>query len=201
MVKSIEESKPKSEFMPISQVPIGSFIRDERDKKLVVLLSKAKVVGALDEAEFYKVSVGSPTEEGHESLRHYKIQQKVEVIFPVELKAEFLLADEKSFIFVDENFNEFALSKEKIGNKAKFLKEGEWVTHYFCGEDLISMTLPSFVELEVESCEKEPPSESVSHLGQAMYIVTLENGASMRLSAPVGAGEIVKIDTVKGGVI
>jgi len=63
---------------------------------------------------------------------------------------QFLYSDEHNFHFMDQtSFEQIALHREKIGEGAKYLKEGMVVNISFYGDEALDVNLPATVELKV----------------------------------------------------
>lgn len=181
------------EFTTISHMHIGSVFKGKGTQYLQ-LIAKLKVTPGSGQEDLYKVTVRDLTTD-KESVHHYKPSQKMEMITPTAVKAEFLYCDGDQFVFVDEELTDIVISQDKVGAKAKFLKETDWAVLHFCDNELIMMTLPSIVELQVSD------REEVKDSTQGSVMATLETGVKMLIPSHILVGDTVKIDTTTSSLI
>ncbi len=85
--------------------------------------------------------------------------------------------------------------EDKLGEKAKFLKQDIEVGADFFEGELINIELPVKAEYEVEEA---PPAVRGNSAGSVTKKVTLETGAVVETPIFVETGDIIRINTEKG---
>jgi elongation factor P len=111
-------------------------------------------------------------------------------------KAQYLYPEKDGFVFMDmETYDQFALSKEVIGNAYFYLLEGTEVNVLNFNEIPVNIELPIKVMLTVVEA---PPGIKGDTAGTGGKVVTLETG--LKLSAPlfVNQGDKIIVNTEKG---
>lgn len=111
-------------------------------------------------------------------------------------KAQYLYPEGDSFVFMDmENYDQFSLSKEVLGNAPQYLLEGTEVTVLNFNETPVNIELPIKVTLTVVEA---PPGIKGDTAGTGGKVVTLETG--LKISAPlfVNEGDKLIVNTEKG---
>jgi len=112
-------------------------------------------------------------------------------------KTSFLYADGDDCHFMDEtSYEQFHLSKETIGDDARWLKDGVSVRAVTFDGRVYGIELPQFVEFEV--IETGPGGRSDMASGKVMKPATLSNGTEIRVPVYLQAGEKVMVDTTTG---
>ena len=97
------------------------------------------------------------------------------------------------FVFMDmETFEESRLTKEQVGDKAKYLKEEMDVNVLFWNETILEVELPTSVTLEVT--ETDPGVKGDTATGGTKPAI-LETGAQIMVPLFISIGEKVKVDT------
>ena len=108
---------------------------------------------------------------------------------------QFLYSDQDDFHFMDQTtYEQIALSREKIGEGAKYLKEGFVVTISFYENEALDVNLPAAVELKVVETSPGFKGDTVSGGKPA----TMETGVVVQVPFFVNVGEVLKIDTRDG---
>ncbi len=105
---------------------------------------------------------------------------------------QFLYADQDSSHFMDQaTFEQIVLPQEKIGDSAKYLKDGFVVNISFFGDEALDVTLPNTVELKVTETSPGFKGDTVSGGKPA----TLETGAVVQVPFFINEGDVLKINT------
>jgi len=105
---------------------------------------------------------------------------------------QFLYADQDTFHFMDQaTFEQIVLPQEKIGDQAKYLKEGFVVNISFYEDEALDVTLPNTVALKVTETSPGFKGDTVSGGKPA----TLETGAVVQVPFFVNQGDVLKINT------
>ena len=115
----------------------------------------------------------------------------------VKLKAKFLYAHRDRYFFSEMSnpSKRFDLSSEQIGEKVKFLRQGEEIEAIIFGEKIISIVLPVKVQLKVKD---SPPGVQGDRAQGGTKMVTLETGAQISVPLFINAGDIIRINTEVG---
>ncbi len=145
----------------------------------------AKVVG-----KFRNLDSGSIVE------RTFSATEKLQDIFIDYRQMQYLYADGDHYTFMDtETFEQPILTREQIGDTARFLKENLEVTvDYFQGRPL-KVTLPNVVELEITRTDPGMRGDTVSG---GTKPALLESGATVNVPLFIDQGEVIRVDTRSG---
>ena len=146
--------------------------------------------GAKVVAKFRNLETGSIVE------RSFNSGEKLQDIFIDYRPMQFLYSDGDSYTFMDtETFEQPMLTRDQIGDGAKFLKENLEVTvDYYQGRPL-KVTLPNVVELQITETSPGVKGDTVSG---GTKPAELESGASVNVPLFIDQGEIIRVDTRTG---
>jgi elongation factor P len=112
---------------------------------------------------------------------------------------QYLYSDEGSYIFMNtETFEQQAVGKDILGDKANFLKEGMMVQTTMFEDRAIDITLPIFVELKVVQTEVALKTATAAPQGKSAI---LETGYTVEVPPFVREGDVIKIDTRSGAYV
>jgi elongation factor P len=101
--------------------------------------------------------------------------------------------DAEQYVFMDmETYEEASLSKEQIGERVKYLKEGMEVNVIRWGEQIMEVELPNSVVLEIT--ETDPGVKGDTATGGTKPAI-VETGAQVMVPLFISIGEKIKIDT------
>ena len=107
--------------------------------------------------------------------------------------AQHTYKDGEQFVFMDmENFEEGALTREQIGDRVKYLKEGMEVNILTWEDQVLEVELPNTVVLEVT--ETDPGVKGDTATGGTKP-ANVETGAQVMVPLFISVGERIKIDT------
>ncbi len=108
---------------------------------------------------------------------------------------QFLYVDQETFHFMDQTtYEQVALPAEKVGDVAKYLKEGFITNISFYGDEALDITLPAAVELKVVETAPGFKGDTVSGGKPA----TMETGLVVQVPFFVNVGDILKVGTADG---
>jgi len=111
----------------------------------------------------------------------------------VKKSAQFLYSDiEKAYFMDSDDFSQFELLIEDIGDKIKYLKDGSKVITLFLDGKPVSIEIQKTTELKV--VETEPAIAGNTATG-AMKNAILETGLEIKVPLFVKIGDIIKINT------
>lgn len=140
-------------------------------------------------------------------LRHLLTEAVIEKSFKTSEKfgepdvvlvpASFMYADGEGHHFMDEeNFEQFSLTEEQLGDDKLYLREGLSLQVRKYNGAPIAVQLPPIVELTVTDAEPGVRGDSLS--GAATKNVTLETGLQIRAPLFIKEGEVVRVNTQTG---
>jgi elongation factor P len=125
--------------------------------------------------------------------KNFKEGQVVKEVTLEERSLEYLYLEGKDYLFLDIGSLENVLvSKNIIGDKVHFIKEGIIVKAMFYGDTIFSLELPQFLELMVVKTESDEGGAPIGGTTKAAY---LETGAKVDVPLFVETGDIIKVDT------
>ncbi len=146
--------------------------------------------GAKVVAKFRSLETGAIVE------RSFNAGEKLQDIFIDYRPMQYLYSDGDTFTFMDmETYEQPALSREQIGEGAKFLKENLEVTVDYYQSRPLKVTLPNVVELEIVRTDPGVKGDTVSGGSKPAL---LESGASVSVPLFIDQGEVVRVDTRTG---
>lgn len=146
--------------------------------------------GAKVVAKFRSLDSGSIVE------RSFNSGEKLQDIFIDYRTMQYLYNDGELYTFMDtETYEQPTLSKEQIGEAARFLKANLEVTvDYYQGRPL-KVTLPNVVEVEITETNPGVKGDTVSG-GTKPAVV--ETGATVNVPLFIDQGESIRVDTRTG---
>lgn len=112
---------------------------------------------------------------------------------------QYLYHDDLGFHFMDlEEYSQFALEAEDVGEAANYLVDGSTVILPMYDGRPIGVELPAAVEMEVTHAEPAVKGDRVSG---ATKPVTLSTGLVVQAPLFIAQGDVVKVDTRTGNYI
>jgi elongation factor P len=109
---------------------------------------------------------------------------------------QYLYRDDFGFHFMNlEDYGQFSVSSEDIGDAAEYLRDGMSVVLVLFRGNPVAVELPASVELEVTYTEPGVRGDRVS---AAFKPATLETGLVIQVPLFVNQGDRVKVDTRSG---
>ena len=136
---------------------------------------------------------------GNTSEKTFKSNDKVEKAHIERKQMQFIYASGDEYNFMDqETFEQFALTKDIIGDAPNYIKEGDIVQISMHEGRVIGVDLPSSVKLKVKETGSGFKGDSVSNI---MKPATLETDFVTQVPMFVKEGETVLINTRTGEYI
>ena len=109
---------------------------------------------------------------------------------------QYLFNDGDLFTFMDmETYEQPTLSREQIGDAAKWLKPNTEVTVDYYRDKPLKITLPNVMELEIVETDPGVKGDTVSGGSKP---AKLETGATVAVPLFINQGTVVKVDTRTG---
>jgi len=96
------------------------------------------------------------------------------------------------YLMAPETFEQIPVPAEALGDKAQFLKENTELLVTFHGSEILDVSLPDTVVLEVV---ETPPGVKGDTVSGATKPATLETGAVVQVPLFVNEGDRVRVDT------
>lgn len=116
-----------------------------------------------------------------------------------ELKVVFLYkADQIYFFMNQEDFTQYEVSEEIVGDGAKWLKEQAECDLLLWNEKPMQVQAPQFMDLKVIETDQGVKGDTVCG---GTKPATLETGAVVRVPLFIQVDEIIRVDTIKGEYI
>lgn len=107
--------------------------------------------------------------------------------------------DASGYVFMDNtSFEQHTIAAENCESDMKFLQEGAPVGLLFWNGQLIGMTPPQQVVLEVTYTEPAAKGNTATNVSKP---ATVETGAEVLVPAFIDTGEKIKIDTASGSYV
>jgi len=112
------------------------------------------------------------------------------------LPMQFLYVDGNNYVFMNtETYDQMEVSKDKIADQIKFLKEGLDVTITMYEGDILGLTLPDKVEYEITETTDAAKGNSTNN---PQKDATIETGYVIKVPLFINAGEHILVTTEDG---
>lgn len=122
-----------------------------------------------------------------------------ESIAPAEVSnrnVQYLYNDSTSYFFMDqENYEQFELAKDIIGDQGGYMKEGDIVQAQLFNGRVINVELPKNVPLKVTYTENVVKGDTSSAITKD---AELETGITVKVPAFIKQGDLISVDTTTG---
>lgn len=104
--------------------------------------------------------------------------------------------DGESYFFMDpSSFEQFSLSKDIVGEQAKFLKDGLEVSLLVSDAEALGMEIPNNLVYEIV---ETGPGEKGNSVSNVFKDATLDNGLNVKIPMFSKVGDKIRIDTRTG---
>jgi elongation factor P len=129
----------------------------------------------------------------------FRAGEKLEDVRLEQKNLQYLYNDGDAYHFMDtESFEQFDLSKDFVGDAAKWLKENDMATVQIAGGEMIGVEAPMFVDLEVTETDPGFKGDTVQGGNKP---ATLETGAVVAVPMFINTGDKIRVDTRDGRYI
>lgn len=156
--------------------------------------------------EFLHVKPGKGPAFVRIKLKNLRTGTTVEQTFNTNIKLEKAMIEKTSMQFLYENagnynfmnmetYEQVELSKDQLGENAKYLKEGINVDISFYQGEILGIGLPEKIEYEVTRTE---PAVKGNTATNATKEAELENGLTVKVPLFINEGDIVIVSTKDG---
>ncbi|MFT5284294.1 MAG: elongation factor P [Planctomycetota bacterium] len=121
----------------------------------------------------------------------------VEVAYLDRRKSEYLYRESNGdFVFMNsEDYEQFTLTKDFVGDKMGFVKENTEVEVTFHGECAVGVALPMSVTLKVVEAEHAVKGNTATNVKKD---AKLETGLAVKVPLHVVVGDMIKVNTENG---
>ncbi|NQT05982.1 MAG: elongation factor P [Candidatus Omnitrophica bacterium] len=128
--------------------------------------------------------------------RTFREVERIEEAFIEEKDLQYLYGADGHFHFMDnETYDQFTIEKDVIGDNVKYLKENLHIFAYFHDHNIVSISLPSSIDLKVTDTEPGIRGDTAKGGNKP---ATVETGARILVPLFINSGEIIKVDTRTG---
>ena len=143
--------------------------------------------GAFNQVELKSVKKGTKLNE------RFRSSDSIEKAVLDEKKFNFLYEDQQKCYFMDQtNFEQIEVDKSILGEKNKLMKENMEVTIQFYEDQVLSVDLPSHVELKIDVTDAAIKGQTVS---SSYKPAILENGIKITVPPFINSGDKIILDT------
>ena len=128
--------------------------------------------------------------------RRFRPQDKVELVWVDKKEMQYLYQDGENYVFMDmQSYEQVPLHKDVLGEDAQWLIPNIPVTIESYDNQIIGVTLPDTIELEVK--ETDPVVKGQTATNQYKPAI-LENGVRVMVPPFIAQGEKIRVDTRDG---
>jgi len=143
--------------------------------------------GAFNQVELKSIKRGTKLNE------RFRSSDSVERAILDDKKFNFLYEDENNCHFMDQiNYEQIQINKSILGEKNKLLKENMEVSVQFYEDQPLSIDLPSFVKLKIETTDAAIKGQTAS---SSYKPATLENGIKIMVPPFINSDDKIILDT------
>ena len=128
--------------------------------------------------------------------RTYKSGDSLEAADVHTGEGQYLYRDASGYIFMDnESFEQYTVSEDICGEAVQFMKESAICQLLFWNQQVIGLTPPQHVVLQVTYTEPAARGNTATNVTKP---ATVETGATVQVPAFVQQGEMIKINAQTG---
>jgi len=125
--------------------------------------------------------------------RTFRGEEKIEEAFIEEERLQYLYNSADAYHFMQlDNFEEIIIPKEILGDKVLFLKDNLEVVALVYKGEILSVSLPNFIEMEVVYTEESVKGDTVK---AGTKPARLETGVVVDVPLFIKKGDVIKVDT------
>ena len=126
----------------------------------------------------------------------FRGDEKIEEAYVDERKLQYQYSSGDLYHFMDQdNYEEISIHKDSVGEKAKFLKDNLDVTAFYYKNDILTISLPNFIEVTIEHTEPGIKGDTAK---SGTKPAKIETGATIQVPLFVDIGDKIKVDTRSG---
>ena len=129
----------------------------------------------------------------------FKSGEAVELVDVVRNKCQYLYNDGETYNFMDnENYEQFGLDKELIGDAVKYLIENTECYAMYIDGIPVSIQVPPKMAFKVISA---PPGYKGDTATGGSKDATIETGATIKVPLFISEGDIIMVNTAEGNYV
>jgi elongation factor P len=129
----------------------------------------------------------------------FRGDEKIEVAYIEERKLQYQYVSGGMYYFMDQdNFEEISINEEAMGDNIKFLLDNIKVTACFFKNEVLTVNLPNFIEVEIKHTEPGIKGDTAK---SGTKPAEIETGAAVQVPLFVEIGDVIKVDTRTGGYV
>lgn len=128
--------------------------------------------------------------------KNYRSNDKIDQPELVQKTLRYSYQDGSHCVFMDENYEQFLIAGDTLGDSRHFLSEDLPVDVLFHNGRPIEVTLPTFVEKTIVRTEPGARGNTATNV---MKPAAIEGGYEIQVPLFINEGDVVKIDTRTGG--
>ncbi len=126
----------------------------------------------------------------------FRGDEKIDQAFVEERKLQYQYNSGHFYHFMDQdNYEEITVSEESIGEKTRFLKDNIEVMGYFYKNDVLTVNLPNFIEVQITHTEPGIKGDTAK---SGTKPAEIETGATIQVPLFIDVGDRIKVDTRTG---
>lgn len=133
---------------------------------------------------------------GRQKEVRMKTSDQLDLVFLDSRESQYLFRDSLGYTFMDnENFEQFVLSADVVGESMSFITENSNCTVVFCEGEALTVQLPPAVTLTVVETEDAVRGDTVSSVQKPAKTNT---GLIIKVPAHIKVGEQIRVSTDTG---
>ena len=132
---------------------------------------------------------------GSTSETMYRADEKFDVVVLERKEVTYSYYGDPAYVFVDEEFNQFEVDKENIGDALNYLEDGMHVEVVLYDGRPISVEIPQSVVREIAYTE---PAVKGDTSGKVLKAAKLHTGFNVQVPLFCATGDKIEIDTRTG---
>jgi len=179
-------------MLSLNEIKVGIIVQIADEPYLIIKVDHHKMGrgGAIVKVKIKNLISGNvldKTFQGNDKVEKATTQMK---------RSNFMYKDDINVYFMDnDNYEQFSMEIEQIGNKVNFLKDGTDVDVLYYDDKPVAIHLPIKIELEVISA---PPGVKGNSVGNVTKQVELETGVKINVPMFINVGDIIRVNTETG---
>ena len=128
--------------------------------------------------------------------RTYHSGEKVDEASVSTRDEQYLYEEHDNYVFMDtQSYEQHHVPAHLIGDKKNYLKDGTVVTIALMEDEILDVTLPNFIEMEIVESAVSTKTDTITGQGK---MATTETGLSIEVPTFINEGDIIKVDTRTG---
>lgn len=129
----------------------------------------------------------------------FRGDEKIEEAYIEEKKLQYQYAAGDMYHFMDqENYEEVAIDKERMGDGVKFLQDNLEVKAYYYKDSVLFVNLPNFIEFKITHTEPGIKGDTAK---SGTKPATIDTGANVQVPLFIDTGDVIKVDTRTGAYV